>query len=211
MKMKGSIKLKSTLAGLCILAASGAVHAQDAALNLNMPSEPKAAHSFMLASNDAASANLPASVTHSTPSAEFQAPLFSGDKLHQYLGLTTIVLAGLTAVTAPSSEGCEANCPAVPVPPPPRQINGTHAKLAKAAGAMALATVVSGLIDHWDDFHFEDGFTDPDNMHAMLGTAGSLAMMYAINKSANSKTPVSHAGIAELGAVAMVVAVKLTW
>jgi hypothetical protein len=76
---------------------------------------------------------------------------------------------------------------------------------------MALATVVSGLIDHWDDFHFEDGFTDPDNMHAMLGTAGSLAMMYAINKSANSKTPVSHAGIAELGAVAMVVAVKLTW
>jgi hypothetical protein len=36
-------------------------------------------------------------------------------------------------------------------------------------------------------------------------------MMYAINKSANSKTPVSHAGIAELGAVAMVVAVKLTW
>jgi hypothetical protein len=210
MKMKGRIKLKSTLAGLCILAASGAVHAQDAALNLSLPSEPKAAHSFMLASNDTASANLPASVTHSTPSAEFQAPLFSGDKLHQYLGLTTLVLAGLTAVTAPGDGGCEGVCPQ-PTTPQPRQTNGTHAKLAKAAGAMALATVVSGLIDHWDDFHFEDGFTDPDNMHAMLGTAGSLAMMYAINKSANSKTPVSHAGIAELGAVAMVVAVKLTW
>ncbi|MGB8516934.1 MAG: hypothetical protein WCD45_03500 [Gallionella sp.] len=207
MKLNSSFKLKSRLAGLCMLAASGAACAEDAALNLSLPPEAKAAHSFLLASNDSTSANLPPSVTHSTPTAEFEPPMFSGDKLHQYMGLATVVLAGLTAVTAPSS-GCEGVCPATTQP---RQTNGTHAQLGKAAGAMAVATVVSGLIDHWDDFHFEDGFSDPDNLHALLGAAGALTMAYAVNKSANSTTPVSHAGVAELGALAMVVAIKLTW
>lgn len=207
MKMKSSIKLKTTLAVLCMLAASAAAHAEDSALNLSVPAETKAAHSFMLAANDAASANLPASVTNATPKAEFEPPMFSGDKLHQYAGFTTLALVGLAAVTAPG-ESCEANCPAVA---PPRQTNGTHAKLAKAAAAMAAFTVTSGLISHWNDFHMEDGFTDPDNLHVMLGTAGALLMMYAVNKSANSATPVSHAGMAELGGVAMAVAVKLTW
>jgi hypothetical protein len=206
MEMKSSIKLKNTLTGLCLFAASGMAHAADSALNLSVPAETKAAHSFMLASNDVASANLPASVTSSTPTVAFEPPLFSGDQLHKYLGLTTIALAGLAAVTAPgSAEG------AVPQTAPPRDVNGTHAKLAKAAGAMALATVASGLIDHWNDFHLDDGFSDPDNLHALLGTAGALAMVYAINKSANSSVPTSHAGTAELGAVAMVVAIKLTW
>jgi len=36
-------------------------------------------------------------------------------------------------------------------------------------------------------------------------------MLYAINKSAKSSVPTSHAGIAELGAVSMLVAIKLTW
>lgn len=207
MNLKSNFKLKSTLAGLCILAASGMARAEDAALNLSMPAESKAAHSFMLASNDTVSANLPASVTHSTPTAEFEPPMISGDKLHQYLGLGTIVLAGLAAVTAPDN-GCEGACPATPQP---RQTSGTHAQLGKAASAMAIATVVTGLIDHWDDFHLEDGFSDPDNLHALLGTTGALAMAYAVNKSANSTTPVSHAGVAELGALAMIVAIKLTW
>lgn len=207
MKVKSSIKLKRTLASVCILAASGMAHAETAPLNLTMPASNASARPFMVASNDAA-ANLPASVTRATPVAEFEPPMFSGDKLHQYLGLTTIALAGLAALTAPG-EGCEANCG----PAQPRQVNGTHAKIAKAAGAMAAATIASGLIDHWDDFHLEDGFADPDNLHALLGTTGALAMMYAINKSAagTGTQPVSHAGIAELGAVAMVVAVKLTW
>lgn len=208
MKMKSSIKLKTTLAVLCMLAASGVAHAEDSALNLSLPAETKAAHSFMLAANDAASANLPASVTNATPKAEFEPPMLSGDKLHQYMGFTTLALVGLAAVTAPG-EGCEVNCAAVAQQP--RKTNGTHAQLAKAAAAMAAFTVTSGLISHWNDFHMEDGFTDPDNLHVMLGTAGALLMMYAVNKSMNSTTPVSHAGMAELGGVAMAVAVKLTW
>jgi hypothetical protein len=64
---------------------------------------------------------------------------------------------------------------------------------------------------HWDDIHFSDGFTDPDNLHVMFGVTGAALMAYAVNKSKNSSTPVSHAGIAELGALGMVVAIKLTW
>lgn len=206
MNKRSSIKLKSTLAGLCILAASGVAHAQDAALDLSMPAESKASHSFILAANDTP-ANLPASVTSSTPKAEFEPSFFTADNLHQYAGWTTLALVAGAALSAPG-EGCEANCPPNPAP---RQTNGTHAKIAKAAAAMAAFTVVDGLLTHWDDFHMEDGFSDPDNLHVMLGTVGAAMMMYAVNKSANSTKPVSHAGIAELGGVAMAVAVKLTW
>jgi hypothetical protein len=77
---------------------------------------------------------------------------------------------------------------------------------------MALATVASGLIVHWDDFNLEDGWEDPDNLHVVLGVTGAALLAYAVNKSMNASTgQVSHAGIAELGALGMLVAVKLTW
>ncbi len=72
---------------------------------------------------------------------------------------------------------------------------------------MAAATVATGLLFHWDDFHFEDGFTDPDNLHVMLAGAGAVAMLYAVSVAPAHNH--SSAGIA--GGAAMVVAVKLTW
>ena len=85
------------------------------------------------------------------------------------------------------------------------------AKPAKATIAMAYATIATGLLAHWDDFHLEDGITDPDNLHVLLGVTGAALMAYAVNKSKNSSVPVSHAGIAELGALGMVAAIKITW
>ena len=76
---------------------------------------------------------------------------------------------------------------------------------------MAAATIVSGLIVHWGDIHLDDGFSDPDNLHVMFGVSGAALMAYAVNKSKHSAVPVSHAGIAELGAIGMLVAIKLTW
>ena len=94
----------------------------------------------------------------------------------------------------------------------PRQTSGTtHTRLARATAALAVATVMTGLIYHWNDIHWEDPFTDPDKMHARLAAAGALMMLYAVNKSAHSSVPTSHAGIAELGAVSMLAAIKLTW
>jgi len=112
----------------------------------------------------------------------------------------------LTALTAP--ESCEHNCSATSSP---HQTNGTHAHLAKATVAMAAATIVTGVLAHWDDIHLGDGFADPDNLHVMLGVSGAALMAYAVNKSKNSSVPVSHAGIAELGALGMVAAIKITW
>jgi hypothetical protein len=45
----------------------------------------------------------------------------------------------------------------------------------------------------------------------LLGVAGAALMAYAVDKSMNSSVPVSHAGMAELGALGMLVAIKLTW
>jgi hypothetical protein len=194
---------------LCFTAQSGTASAQDAAIDLPLASSAyvKDYESFKLAA-----ANDPeVLVNKSAPAAKpapFEPPLITGSKVHQYLGLGTIVLAALTAATAPDSE-CEANCAAVANQP--RQTNGTHAHLAKATVAMAAATIVTGLIVHWDDFKLSDGFTDPDNLHIMLGVTGAALMAYAVNKSKNSAVPVSHAGIAEMGALGMLAAIKITW
>jgi hypothetical protein len=76
---------------------------------------------------------------------------------------------------------------------------------------LAAATIITGLIYHWNDFSTEDGWTDPDNMHVMLGVAGALTMAYAVQKSRQSDVQVSHAFPAELGALAMAVGIRLTW
>lgn len=209
--MKSNLAFSKLFAGLCLAGMSVASYAADSASNQPLPSiaTPYTNDSkfYMLALNETGSTN--ASATSAAPKIEFEPAVFSGSNAHKYLGLGTIVLAGLSVVTAPG-EGCEgASCSTTPQAP--RETNGTHAKLGKATAAMAMAAVATGLTAHWDDFHFEDGFSDPDNLHALLGTAGALAMTYAVVKSAQSTTPVSHAGMAELGAVAMVVAIKLTW
>ncbi|MGC2166704.1 MAG: hypothetical protein WA632_11920 [Gallionella sp.] len=137
---------------------------------------------------------------------EFQPPLFTGSNAHKFLGLGTVLFAGLTAMAAPD-DGCETNCTTTP-----RQTSGTtHTRLARTTAALAVATLTTGLLVHWDDFYIEDGITDPDNQHMLLGTTGALMMLFAIHKSANSSTQTSHAVIAELGGVAMAVAIKLTW
>ncbi len=208
--MQGSYRSILLAVSALMLAWAGAGQAQENAFDLSLPAQSyvRNAGSFMLAANETEvlvkKPGAPAAVA--TPQPEFVPPLLTGGNVHMALGFSTIALAGLTAVTAP--DGCEHNCPS---PAPARETNGTHAKLAKATIAMAAATIVSGLIVHWDDFHLEDGFADPDNMHVMLGVTGAALMAYAVNKSAQSTTPTSHAGIAELGALGMVAAIKLTW
>lgn len=205
--------LKFMSAVACAAALSGTAWAQDTAFDLPMTSSAyvKDFESFKLAANDAQPASVKKTETAAPEikKSEFEPAVFSGSNAHKYLGLGTIVLAGLTAMSAPG-EGCEHNCPPVSQQPP-RETNGTHAKLAKATVAMAAATIATGVMAHLDDFHLEDGLTDPDNLHVLLGVTGAALMAYAVNKSANSSTPVSHAGIAEMGALGMVAAIKITW
>jgi hypothetical protein len=202
--MKCRFKFRNIVASICLATLSGVVYADDTAMNLalpttasfythNLPSDlpsdlwtlkPGVVNSptYLLAANEAESEQ--AGVTSVTPATEFQPPWISGRKVHQYLGLSTVVLAGLTMATAPGGD-CE-NCQATSQQP--RQTSGTtHTRLARATAAMAVATVMAGLLFHWNDIYWEDSFTE------------------------KSTVPVSHAAMAELGAAAMVVAIKLTW
>ncbi len=221
--MKCRNKLVNTVAGICLAFSSGMVHAANADGNNALPtaaasfythdyqflkSQPADAAPLLLAANDGNAVQGQVDVTPATPAEKFSPPWLTGRKAHEYLGLGTLMFAGLTMLAAPG-EACEHNCPAQPAP---RQTSGTtHTRLARTTGALAIATVITGLLYHWDDFHLEDGFSDPDNQHVMLAGTGALLMLYAINKSAKSSVPTSHAGIAELGAASMLVAVKLTW
>ncbi|MDX8398870.1 MAG: hypothetical protein R8K20_01320 [Gallionellaceae bacterium] len=205
------VKLKQVTVGLCLSVLAASSYAADNMLDLSLPASShytQDAKSFMLASNDADLVRVKKNIAPVTPAAEFDPPLISGSNIHQYLGISAVALAGMAMLSSPG-EGCEENCSNVVQAP--RDVNSAHAQFAKASAIMAVATVASGLISHWDDFSLEDGWTDPDNMHALLGVAGAALMAYAVTTSANSAVPVSHAGMAELGALGMVAAIKLTW
>lgn len=208
--MKTDVKLKQLLVGISVWVLTSVSYASEQVADFNLPASPyftSEVKSFVLAENEVSAPKAKSNTAAVAPAAEFDPPLLSGSNTHKYLGLATIGLAGLTMVTAPG-EGCEKNC----APNVPRDVNGPHAQLAKATVAMAAATIVSGLITHWDDFSLEDGWTDPDNLHILLGVAGAGVMAYAVQKSAAVTTgTVSHAGMAELGALGMIAAIKLTW
>ena len=219
--MKCRFKLINIIVGIFLAALSGMVYADDSEGNIGLPtaasfythnSRPLKSLSFnspayLLAANEADVIQGQADIT--LPATEFHPPWISGRKTHQYLGLGTVVLAGLTVLAAPG-EGCD-NCTTASQQQPRQTSGTTHTRLARATAAMAIATVMTGLVVHWNDIHWEDSFFDPDKMHARLAAAGALLMLYAVNTSAHSSVPVSHSGIAELGAAAMVVAIKMTW
>jgi hypothetical protein len=201
------------IAAIGLASLSATAFAQDAAFELPRTAYIKDYESFKLAVNDTdVSGKKPSGTLPQVKNNEFEPSWFTGGKTHQYLGLATLAAAGLTAMTAPDS-GCDKQCKATTTTAtrPARETNGTHAQLAKTTIALAAATIATGLIVHWDDFHLADGISDPDNLHVLLGVTGAALMAYAVNKSKNSAVPVSHAGIAEMGALGMVVAVKLTW
>jgi hypothetical protein len=195
---------------VALLAWAGLASAQEAPLDLSTPAQTYAqrAMPMMLAANDSvATTRTSSNIVKPAAQPEFEPSLFTGSNAHMALGLATIVAAIATGTSAPG-EGCEENCTG---PQPPRETNGTHAKLAKLTVALAAATVATGLYYHWDDFHLEDGLTDPDNLHVILGVTGAALMAYATAKSSGSTTPVSHAGMGIAGAAGMVFAVKMAW
>lgn len=197
------IDMKIGCAALCLAAFATTAAAQD----LPRPGSDyiKDDAAFRIAANETAPAG-ETTPTASSQQAEFEPPLFSGSKVHQYLGIATIAAAAGTFLT--HFHPCEGpNCG----PQAPRRTHGLHANLGRATAALALSTVATGLVSHWDDFHVEDGIRDPDNLHVLLGATGAVLMTYAIAKSARSTVPTSHAPVAELGALSMITAIKLTW
>lgn len=178
---------KTTLPALaaCIGMMAGLSRA-DTALNLNLPAG-YTNDSFLIALNEASKEEAdtkPKKNLH----VDFEEPTFSGEKFHQYLGLTTLGLVALTAIA-------------------PKEEDGLHEIAAQSAALAAGATVGTGLVFHWNDFHLEDGITEPDNLHMILGSVGALLMAAAVSQAPEG----GHAGLGILGGSAMAVAVKITW
>lgn len=203
MDMRGKLGLFTAVTSLVL--GANLSQAADNGLDLVLPASRGHGSHVLLAENTV-TAEQPIAAANTASTEEKEDGAFTTSNAHQYMGLATIALAAATAMTAP--EECESSaCANIP-----RETDGTHAKLAWATVGMATATVVTGVIAHWDDFAFEDGLTDPDNLHVILGTVGAALMGYAAWKSAQVKTgQVSHAGTAIAGAVGMGLAIALTW
>jgi hypothetical protein len=204
--MKWSNKLRRFVAGIFLAGLSGMAHAEDTGLNLALPSSKSNAQdlqSYIVASNDlSSSSNAMTNIASAKPNSTFQEPWISGSKVHEYLGLGTLLSVIATSLTAPNGD-CKSNCANQQ-----NQTTGTHQSLGRATRVLALSTVATGLMFHWDDMHLiDDGLKDPDTQHWLLGSAGALILANAVSKAPAR----SHSGQAELGAAMMLVAVKLTW
>lgn len=184
--------------------ASTTLVAQGSQLNLNIPAPDyvgmEHTQPLYLAANGSQSMDSKSdtALSFTKDNEGFEESWLTGSKAHQYLGLGALALVALAAVS-----------------PKPDVEEGTdkydkgsaHEIFAKSATVLAAAAATTGLIYHWEDFDFSDGFTDPDNLHMMLGALGTLAMMAAISEAPES----GHAGVGILGGVAMGVAIKITW
>ncbi len=122
---------------------------------------------------------------------------FTANKVHQYLGIGSILAAGAT-VLAPK--------PGVD-PVTNEAESSTHETLAKTAAGLGVAAVITGMLFHWDDFNLSDGAKDPDNLHVMLTTAGTLGYLAAVSAAPDS----GHAGVGGIGAIAMAIGIKMNW
>lgn len=179
------------LSGLLALTGTSATHA--GSLNLNLPAGDAATFASQPLTLAAADTGMTSAAGESTfaftkDNEGFEEPWLSGSKAHQYLGLGALALVALAAVS-------------------PKEEDSAHEYFAVSATTLAAAAATTGLIYHWDDFDFSDGFTDPDNLHVLLGALGTLAMVAAVSEAPEA----GHAGPGILGGVAMGVAVKITW
>lgn len=206
--MKLTSRFSMIASSALLVALPGMAYAGSAAHDVVIPSLSSpytmGSKSYLLALNEADASPKQAGATPTVQAAKFEPPMFSKSNAHKYLGLGTVAMVVATAL-APKPEEIEGR-PATQAELD-AQKSSTHAKLGRAAATLAAATVVTGLLAHWDDFHLEDGWADPDNLHVMLGSAGALAMLYAVSKAPEG----GHAGAGIAGGAAMAVAIKLTW
>ncbi|MCF6218659.1 MAG: hypothetical protein L3J62_10635 [Gammaproteobacteria bacterium] len=124
---------------------------------------------------------------------EDSAPLFKSraltlNKTHKYLGYASMASAILTVIS-------------------PKTTDGPHELFGTAAAALGAAAVATGFAFHYEDISLDGGFDDPDNLHMMLGVLGTLGYAAAVSSGADG----GHAAPGALGALAMAIAIKLTW
>jgi len=137
---------------------------------------------------------------------QFQESYFTANKMHMYLGLGSMIAAGLTAVTAPDGpEGAVVTTTKSP------STNTAHYYFANAAAALGGAAVVSGLLLHFDDL--ETDVMDPDTLHMVLTILGTAGYVYAISKAPKwiGGPSNGHASAGIAGAALMATGIYFEW
>lgn len=185
------MKIHPSACFLCGVLATGPVAADS--LDLSLPGEdpftqtgqPAMSWQLAAAKEDMSDSS---GLSFTKDNEQYEASWLTGSKAHQYMGLGALALVALAAVS-------------------PKEEDSAHEYFAKGATVLAAGAATSGFIYHWEDFHFKDGFTDPDNLHMMLGLLGTIAMVAAISEAPEA----GHAGPGILGGIAMGTAVKITW
>lgn len=208
--MKSNVGIYKVFAGICLVSLSSLVYADvtvpESAMLSSVSSYTQGSTTYMVALNESDVVIAEPDTAAKAPIAgaasqqpEFEPPMFSGSNAHKFLGLGTLALVAATALTAPEEDEGGTSTKS--------RTQGTHQSLGRLTAAMAAATVTTGLLAHWDDFHLEDGITDPDNLHVLLGMVGAALMLNTVSKAPGNGHPAT--GIA--GGVAMGAAIKLTW
>lgn len=149
--------------------------------------------SIYLAQNDSGTPAYSASAEENP----FRESWFTANKIHGYLGLSSLILAGVAAATAPDDDDGAAV----------QSNRGTHHNAATAAAALGAASATSGFILHWDDVNLENGILDRDNLHMLLGVLATAGFIAAVSQAPEE----SHAGLGMAGGVAMGIGIVLEW
>ncbi|MDX8389761.1 MAG: hypothetical protein R8M38_04640 [Mariprofundaceae bacterium] len=187
----------------------GSLSAQESdLLHLNLEhvvNEPASA-TMMLAANDMEISGDRAVRQAMLPDSHFKAPMMTENELHMYLGLGSLLAAGLAAMTVPERESGK--------PLADSQLVGFHHKAAWTATFLGVGAVATGFLTHSDEL-FEEGLFDTDNVHTLLGILGTLGYYLAVKDASSGlddyTVGTDHATAGILGAVAMTGAIVITW
>src|ERR1017187_5621748 len=98
------IPMRKLIVIFCLSVLAIPAFAAETELDLNLPAGRfynEEAKSILLAENDELDSPIKRNLSEAvTPAAEFEPKLFTSKKVHQYLGIGTLMLAGLTMMTA---------------------------------------------------------------------------------------------------------------
>ncbi len=171
-------------------------------LDLNVENIELSTSDVLLAANGKASTSYKSKAAN-IPDAAFKEPFITENNIHEYLGLASLAMGGIAAVSAPETYD-------------PYLLDSVHYKAAKLSWQLGAAAVATGLYSHWDDFYIEDGLLDRDNLHAILGFMGTLGYYLAVSSAVDEYNkqgyPTSeHASKGIFGGASMLLAIGFTW
>lgn len=173
--------------------AAAASHADDELDVLNARLERTPSHlvisdATLAAASADANAAQPMSSEKKTETMQFENRWLTANKIHQYLGIGSL-LAAVGAGISPKSE------------------DGIHHEFGQAAATLGGLATLTGLGFHYEDLTLKGGMTDPDNWHALLTVLGTIGYAVAVRDAPDS----THSGAGVAGAVLMLGGIKINW